>query len=349
MKRRGPRHNSRDQSSVPQPAPNDCWAVIRVDGTRLRKKVLKDHEKALRDLARTREQHDRFHQTDQPQFARWMSSQFGELLTELRELDQQRLRDEGLVFMVETEVMMGGGSYARAYRRVTEPRDNPEPPPGHPGRDRADRQGDLFDAGPDPRAPDGGNDPMEEFFNDIFGKPGPDDASVDPWGGWPGPHPGNRPAETEMVRLKELYRAVVRRLHPDRQRTVTAQMTEWWHQAQAAYEAGDADRLEVILTLCEIDDRGSAEHASVSLLQRITEQTKRSLRELRRQLSGLRADPAWNFSQRTDHEVLAARIRSQLIAAITITREQLGELQAVIAEWKSKAERLKQPRGRKGR
>ena len=32
-------------------------------------------------------------------------------------------------------------------------------------------------------------------------------------------------------RLKELYRAVVRRLHPDSQREMTAQKTEWWHKA----------------------------------------------------------------------------------------------------------------------
>src|ERR1017187_6369352 len=51
--------------------------------------------------------------------------------------------------------------------------------------------------------------------------------------------PSARPAAPVLAgkRLKELYRAVVRRLHPDSQQEMTAQKTEWGHHAQAAYEA----------------------------------------------------------------------------------------------------------------
>ena len=62
---------------------------------------------------------------------------------------------------------------------------------------------------------------------------------------------------------------------------MTAQKSEWWHQAQAAYEAGDLEQLEVILTLCEIGDSGTTAHTSASLLQRITAKLKSSLREIR--------------------------------------------------------------------
>ena len=78
---------------------------------------------------------------------------------------------------------------------------------------------------------------------------------------------------------------MVRRLHPDTQREMTAQKTEWWHQAQAAYEAGDLEQLEVILTLCEIGDSGTTAHTSASLLQRITAKLKSSLREIKRQIA----------------------------------------------------------------
>jgi hypothetical protein len=68
---------------------------------------------------------------------------------------------------------------------------------------------------------------------------------------------------------------VVHRLHPDIQRDMTAQKTEWWHQAQAAYEAGDVKQMEVILTLCEIGDSGTTAHTSASLWQRITAHLKK--------------------------------------------------------------------------
>ncbi len=350
MKRRGSRKQSNSHfSASASGSTNGCRALIWVDGTGIRKKILKDHQKVTRDLAKAKEQLDRFHQTDQPQFARWMSGQFGGLLTELRELDQQVRRDESLVFLVETEVMMGGGSYVRAYQRVIHRRDHPEAYQGRPANDGAGGPGSPFGPGATPGEPDDESDPMDEFFNDIFRDLGLDDQAQERLGGWPGLLPGSPSAETQATRLKELYRAVVRRLHPDSQRTVTAQQTEWWHQAQAAYEAGDADRLELILTLCEIDDRGTTDHTSASLLQRITEQSKRSLRELKRQLSDLRCDVAWNFSRRTDHEAMAVLMRHDLTAAIRSTRARLKELQETLAEWKAKAERLSQPHLRKAR
>jgi hypothetical protein len=140
---------------------------------------------------------------------------------------------------------------------------------------------------------------------------------------------------------------VVRRLHPDSQREMTAQKTEWWHQAQAAYEAGDAEQLEVILTLCEIGDSGTTVHTSASLLQRITAQLKNSLREIKRQLAGRWRDPAWNFSRRTDHEALAVQTRRTLMDDLERMRYQCRMIQEMIARWKVAAERLKQPRRRK--
>ena len=119
-------------------------------------------------------------------------------------------------------------------------------------------------------------------MNELFGKSRPRAGSGDAHDSRMGP--SARPAAPVLAakRLKELYRAVVRRLHPDSQQEMTAQKTEWWHQAQAAYEAGDAEQLEVILTLCQIGDSGTTAHTSASLLQRITAQLKSSLREIKR-------------------------------------------------------------------
>ena len=148
-------------------------------------------------------------------------------------------------------------------------------------------------------------------------------------------------------RLKELYRSVVRRLHPDTQREMTAQKSEWWHQAQAAYEAGDLEQLEVILTLCEIGDNGTTAQTSASLLQRITANLKGTLRELKRQIVQLRNDPAWNFSRRSDHGVMAVQMRRKLMDDLQGMRERWRQTQEMIAGWKAAAERLKPPRRRK--
>lgn len=345
MPRRAPKQKTNGQSGPHARPANHCRALVQVDGSGIRKKLKKDYEKARRDLDKSQRVLAQFHQSDQPQFTRWLNSHFGALLTELRELNQQMATAEALIFLVENEVLFGGGSYVRAYQRVVEHRDNPEPPPS-PGGER-DGSRKPFGAGPEWGDLEDEEDPLKAIFEEMFGAGEPGErprGQRGPQGGQPpkAAAPGHKPG-----RLKELYRAVVRQLHPDRQREMTAQKTEWWHQAQAAYEAGDAEQLEVILTLCEIGVSGTTAHTSASLLQRITAQLKSSLREIKRQIAGQRRDPAWNFSNQTDHGVLADQMRRTLTEDLKRMRYQCQQVQAMIARWKAAAERLKPTRRRK--
>jgi hypothetical protein len=348
MKRRAPKPQTNGQS-VPQNHPaNDSRALVRVDGTGIRKKIKKDYEKALRDLEKSRWQLDQFHQTDLPQFTRWLNSNFGALLTELRELNQKMAADEELIFQVENEAMFSGCSDARAYQRVMELRENPEPPRPRPtGGGEAGGERNPFGSRTESGTDEVEEDPMEDVMNEFFRKFGLGGRPQDNHGSRNGqPTEAAAPADASN-RLKELYRAVVRRLHPDSQREMTAQKTEWWHQAQMAYEAGDVEQLEVILTLCEIGDSGTTANTSASLLQRITAQLKNSLREIKRQITGQRRDPAWNFSRRDDHEALAVQTRRMLMNDLERMRYQCRTIQELIARWKVAAERLKQPSRRK--
>jgi hypothetical protein len=348
MKRRAPRSQTNTHGPPHDHQANQSRALVLVDGTGIRKKIKKDYEKALRDLENLRRQLDQFHQTDQPQFTRWLNTNFGALLTELRELNQKMVAGEELIFQVETEAMFGGCSDARAYQRVMELRENPEPPrPGPAGSGEPGGEREPFGSRPESGTDEVEEDPMEEFMNEFFRQFGLGGRPQDRHGPRNGPPTESAAPADASNRLKELYRAVVRRLHPDSQREMTAQKTEWWHQAQLAYEAGDVEQLEVILTLCEIGDSGTTAHTSASLLQRITAQLKTSLREIKRQIAGQRRDPAWNFSRRDDHDVLAVQMRCSLMGDLERMRHEHRTIQELIARWKVAAERLKQPRRRK--
>ena len=345
MQRRAPRRPTHGHAGHGSRPVNPSLALVRVDGADIRKKIKKAYEKALRDLENSRRVLDRFHQTDQPEFTRWLTTHFGALLTELRELNQKLVADEAIIVLVQSEMLFGGGSYARAYQRVKELQENPEPPPP-PGGEWGGKQ-DSFEAGAEWGSPRDDDELVDEFMNELFGKSGPgagfrEARDSQAW-------PAAKPAAPAAKRLKELYRAVVRRLHPDSQQEMTAQKTEWWHQAQAAYEAGDVEQLEVILTLCEIGDAGTTAHTSASLLQRITAQLKSSLREIQRQLRMKRREPAWNFSGRTDHAAMADRVGRELLADLMAMRRRWQETQELLAKWKAAADRLKPLRPRKPR
>jgi hypothetical protein len=226
-------------------------------------------------------------------------------------------------------------------------RENPEPPrPRPPGGGEPEGERDPFGARLE-SGNDDEEDPMEEFMNEFFRKFGLGARPQDNHGSRNGQHTESAAPAHASARLKELYRSVVRRLHPDIQREMTAQKTEWWHQAQVAYEAGDVEQLEVILTLCEIGDSGTTAHTRFKRLQHITAQLKNSLREIKHQLAGQRRDPAWNFSRRADHDALAVQTRRSLMGDLERMRYQCRTIQEMIARWKVAAERLKQPRRRK--
>src|SRR6266496_2699911 len=268
-------------------------SLMLADGTRIRHAIKSEYEKLRRQLEKARTELARFEEEDVPAYRRWFHGEFGALLTELRETSQ-RLHELEMIFLeVESEIIFNGASPSAAYARARQRRETPEPPPEDSDADDDD--------GP------------EFSFGDDFGKPPPgsDDFASDRK---PSRRRSNGKANSPAAarRLKEIYRALARRLHPDAQREMTAQKREWWHQAQAAYQEGDIEQLEVILVLCEIEETGNADKASLSVLQRISAHFKKSLRQLRSQLTKSKRDPAWNFSQCKDLAVLTERVRRRM-------------------------------------
>ena len=265
-----------------------------IDGRPVRKKAQREYQKAVRDLEKARAESERFHHEDRPLFAKWVSSNFGALLTEMRELQTKLFELERLVNEVQQEYFFGGyRSIAEAYREVMHRRAHPDEANSDDAKEEEDDEEFRRDFEEFERS-------AEDYWEKL-GQNAPKETS----------DLRREPPAKTRGRLKELYRALARRLHPDKSHQLTAREREWWHLAQAAYEQGNTDELEVILTLLEIEDKGTKE-TSVSALARLTASFKKSLRALKRQLTEFRRDPAWNFSQRADHSVLLHQTRLSL-------------------------------------
>jgi len=325
---------------------NHSRALVRVDGTTLRRTLKKEYEKALRDLERLREQIDHFNAEDVPKFTRWFHATFGGLLTELRGIARRLQEHQQILFEIEEEIFFTGASEARAYARVMDRRQNP------PANSPEDSDGSSQSRGP--KREQKGRKHVEEDFD------GPDekewnelddllsDALGIPSGTRQRQSTAPR-AENRAGRLKELYRALARLLHPDTQKQMTPQKREWWHQVQEAYSKGDVEQLEVILTLCEIDEKGTMEHTSASLLQRVTRQLKSSCRSLRAKLRQCQNEPAWGFAKRTSLYPLEVQMRRELDSDLRRLREDLKQIESLIATYSKRAARLRKGAPRKRR
>jgi hypothetical protein len=310
-----------------------AWAVVAVDGTPLRKKAQREYRKALRDLDAAKARLQEFNQRDQPLFSRWINQNFGAILTEIRELQGKLFEAQQLIAEVQQEYFFGGHrSIGHAYREVMRRRAEPEPPPREANDPENADEADDFDR------------EFEESFSE---------ATEDFWARFD-PNARKRrqanpseKAKEGRSRLKDLYRTLARRLHPDKATDLTANEKEWWHQTQAAYDSGNLEQMEMILTLVEIEDKGTGE-TSVSALAKLTAGFKNRLRALKRQLSELRRDAAWNFSQRADHPVLFNQIQSSLQSDRQRIASLLSEYQAQIDKWnRQPLSPIKQARARR--
>src|SRR5207247_9018481 len=60
------------------------------------------------------------------------------------------------------------------------------------------------------------------------------------------------------LRVKEIYRRLVRRLHPDLSADGDATVSSLWHEVQEAYAAGDVARMELLLSLSDLSNAPGA-------------------------------------------------------------------------------------------
>ena len=278
-----------------RPAVVSTWSMVVIDNQPIRRKAQRDYQKAVRDLDAAKAESERFHNEDKPLFSRWISSNFGSLLTEIRDLQSKLFEVQNLINEVQQEYYYGRhDSIASAYRAVLHRRAHPEP-------EEQSSEPDDFDQTEREAEERAAEEFAEEFWqrfqNGKAGRAAP-------------PNP-LRPAQNG--RLKDLYRKLARRLHPDNGRVITPREAELWHKTQAAYDAGQVEVLESILTLLEVGDKG-AKTASVSTLFQLTATLKKTLRTLKRQLTELRQDAAWNFSQRNDRKALH-RVTEEMLHA----------------------------------
>jgi hypothetical protein len=308
-------------------------------------------------LEKARAAWKRFEREDQPAFARWKAATFGAMLSRIRELEALLREKESLVLEVEQEMAFGGSrSYRAAYARVQKRRANPdaepEPPPrsSHGPKFSDDEEMDEFSQellfeeflrtflgmNPDRMSDRQYARMFADFKANLLGQSRPEPA--DEWDAEPEREFAPEPAAENSVksgpnRLKELYRLLVRRLHPDTRADNNAEVSALWHDVQEAYEAGNVDRLEMLLAFTDIQSNTAGDHTSLSQMRAVLAELRAAFNALQRNLRAAKKDPAWDFSRLTDRTKAEARLRRELETILDWHEDQIRQLEAMLAQW----------------
>jgi hypothetical protein len=134
------------------------------------------------------------------------------------------------------------------------------------------------------------------------------------------------------ARIKELYRRLVRRLHPDLRADGSAAVSGLWHEVQEAYGASDVARMEILLALSDIETRRTVSH-SLSQMHAVRAELERALWALEKSLLEAEGEDAWNFARLGPSADLQVRVERQLKSDLAGRMQRLDLLTRTIAEW----------------
>ncbi len=142
------------------------------------------------------------------------------------------------------------------------------------------------------------------------------------------------PQEPRSARIKRLARELAFALHPDQSGKADPRKLELWHQVQEAVKLGDLDRLEVLHAHMQVLQGDTGPSLSVGRIQDLTQEFRESLKALRRRLRVFRASDAWGFLSLHPHEKeeKAKKTGEELRRRRTALQQQTRQLQRQLRE-----------------
>jgi hypothetical protein len=135
------------------------------------------------------------------------------------------------------------------------------------------------------------------------------------------------------ARVKELYRLLVRRLHPDLRADGSAAVSALWHEVQDAYAAGDVAQLELLLAVSDIRRNPMDGETSVAQMHSLAAELRRALCALEKSLEEAEREDSWDFARSGPNEHLHMRVERELKAELGRRSARLDLLTRTIADW----------------
>ncbi len=330
--------------------------IVLINQEPLRSRTAADCSEAIARLNRARARWHHFEHKDKPAFVRWRAREFGALLSRAREVETQIHDHQALVHEVEMEMRRVFQDAHSAYQRVMFRRANPavkdneDEPTATRGMHGAVRRLSDFEkealfqewvkqalgTNPDKMDDEAYSNSFEAFKSHMFRAAPEESASPRV----PRPRSNPRLAADENdeeivavdVRVKELYRRLVRRLHPDLRADGSATVSALWHEVQEAYAASDVARMEILLALSDIEANQAADQ-TVSQMRGVLAELERSLQALEKSLREAEGEEAWDFARTGPSAGLHLSVERQLKSDLAARTRRLDLLARTIAEW----------------
>lgn len=343
MRRNTSKDGRYDLSGPPRRAPlPKTKALVLLDSEALRKTVAKACELARKKFEAATAEWERYRTQDVPEFTRELALCAGPLREELRVLLPKYEELADLLAEVMDEIYFSGDDPSTCLARVEAQAD------GSDLLDASELVSDMEeDSGSEPEFEDEFNGDAEDDTWDAEEAAGDDfDDLLRRMMGLPPKTTKVKHEVPKSSRIKDLYRQLVRALHPDQGGHMTPGRMRLWHEVQDAYRKGDLARMEVLHSKSGLVTDLTSSATPISRLLSITRLFKKSLSDLKCQMRPAMADPAWAFS------TLSKKARQKiLLKSAYLLKEDVSLVKRKIKRLEDDLEDIRHPgnRSKRGR
>jgi len=315
------------------------WELVPVDSEAVRRKVLGNYRRARTTYRKAEKTWSRHFEEENPAYNRWVRRSCGPAIARVRELVEKINHRSHVLHLLHWERWRTGLGMRACYERVLDRLEHPEryPEEEAPFGFEPDDAEEMGPEEEEAHAGDAGD--WEALMADLEAMLGEDFEAF--FGAAPGEesHASEEPSDASAGhRLKQVYRQLVRRLHPDLNHDLCAEKEQIWHRVQEAYRAGDLDTLQVLQTHEELVSGSLSRATPVSHIIALTEDYRRVRRSVRNALRRARQQPSWGFldwSQREQREHLLF-VQDALETEAGALSERLSWVEDEIARWEKR-------------
>ncbi len=326
---------------------SSCRSLVWMDSSRLQSEEQKKCKKLYQKLESTRKIIEIHESESAPQYQKWIHSHFGKQLTALRESQQKLNELDNIVEAVETHCHLTGCPPWKAYESVILQQNSSDEPEDDPEEDLEEFYQSAFEAFAGPKKKWRSRhftyeQAYEEFKEEVFQqshsrKEQEEEPSFR--------HRPLRPAQKQTTepeassQIKDHYRKLARKLHPDLNEEHSPKMTELWYEVQNAYESRDLSRLETLSALCEISDQKFEKIEGISILRKLWIELKKSISQIEKKIRLAKKEKAWDFYKKIQDKnqmnLFAQEIAHELQLQTKEIKKELEELEYLIQIWKT--------------
>lgn len=293
------------------------------------KKTLTQCRRLRTELHKKQERLRIFEEEEMAAYQRWFHSEFGALLTEIREMTEKASAHEFILEQMQCCALFRPEKLEEVHSELMRRLEDgtlysfapPEPEEEEEEDDDEEEEEDEDDG--DWEEFDDVSEAFRQAFEEMFGdgrRPDAEEGDADQRRR-PGKQPGRYPSPEEAS-IKTLYRALAKRLHPDHSDLESPMRERRWNELQCAYEERDLEGLQRIEAVCDMEVGGLSIGLGLARLRDLAAYHRSHLEPIRRALRQAKRHPAFDF-EKANREVIRREARIGLSDTLDQIREKI--------------------------